>query len=142
MVLWSGSPVDHGDRLFGEGEVSAVRAELDVGDGTVGPESVQDGLGNQGDEVDLTVRVHCQKQRTAGRVRTKCITSFWGLDSMSFIPQHLLRLFFSSISFKMFFGAACMAKTRKKSGATAQIGLNFSKLLELLHNYFRFFLSP
>ena len=73
---------------------------------------------------------------------------FWGIksiyliDSMSFIPQHLLRLFFSSISFKMFFGAACMAKTRKKSGATAQIGLNFSKLLELLHNYFRFFLSP
>ena len=71
MVLWSGSPVDHGHRLFGEGKVSSIRAELDVRDGTVGPESVQDGLGDQGDEVDLTVRVHCQKQRSAARVRRK-----------------------------------------------------------------------
>ena len=75
MVLWSGSPVDHGHRLFGEGEVSSIRAELDVRDGTVGPESVQDGLGNQGDEVDLTVRVHCQKQRTAARVKYHRIVS-------------------------------------------------------------------
>ena len=54
--------------------------------------------------------------------------------------------FTSPVLFKHFFQDVfwcCMhGKTPQKSGATAQIGLNFSKLLELLHNYFRFFLSP